>query len=548
MSNFISQVGALQTPGAQQQKISPNIEAMSDDRKWLVLLAVSLITAVEVSNRLSINVLLPDMQGNVAATSDQISWVLTLYNVGFICSMVLSAGTRLILGARRHFLSCIALYSLGAIGCFLSGHSLSLLLASRVMMGFGGGAFLVRLVVVSFAFFPGALGRKPMTYALSILFGAQIVYPTAMGMINDALHWNYAFLIDFPFIAMGTYVVWKYMPPGHIYVIEQNKRFDFRGSALLILSMFALQFALSRGEQDRWFDSTWIASAFGVGIVSFVFFLIWELNPGNDQPVLHLRRILETRSLRASFALVLVLGAIMGTSLFILPQYLRNVQNFSATQTGEFFGLYASGVCVGGLLCLRVLLPRWGGLPTTLFGFSLMAIILVASIEIWTPDTPTYLLALICLMQGFSIGPLWFGVANLAVGQIDLPHVSEGEATYFFVRQFGNSLGVTAAAVLFDRRMTFHSARLLDSANRLNPIVPQFLGAYAGTIAKNGGGGSNPTAGALQIFQGLVVVQARLLTFVDISFCLGILCVIGAVLALVCRGEIKKALHFLHVW
>jgi DHA2 family multidrug resistance protein len=546
MANSDEQLGGVIDSVPQQ--VSANMEALSVKRKWIILLTIGLVTAVEISNRLSINVLLPDMQGNVAANSDEISWVLTLYNVGFICSMALSAGTRRILGARRHFTACMALYSIGAIGCFLSGHSLTLLLISRVIMGFGGGAFIVRFVVVAFAFFPGNSGRRPMTYALFILFGIQIIYPTLMGMINDAFHWNYAFLIDFPFLAIGAYSVWKYMPPGHMYVQETEMHFDYRGASFLIISMFTLQAALSRGEQEMWLQSWWIVACLLISIISAILFLIWELHPRNDQPVLNLRRVLETRSLRASFGLVLVLGAIMGTALFILPQYLRNVQNFSATQTGEFFSTYAAGLFVGGLLVLRVILPRIGGLSTTLFGLFLTAFIFFASLNLWTPDTPTYVLVMICAAQGFAIGPLWFGVANMAIGQIDLPHVSEGEATYFFVRQLGNSFGVSAAAVLFDRRLNFHSARLLDEANRLKPIVPRYLAEFAANIAKNGGAGSAPSAGALQIFQGLIGVQTRLLSFVDISYCLGILSLFGVFLALRSRGKIKKALHFLHVW
>ena len=521
---------------------------VSERRRWVVLLAVALITAVEISNRISVNVILPDMQGNVAANSDQISWVLTLYNAGFICSMALSAGMRRWLGARHHFLTSIALYSTGAVGCFLSAHSLALLLVSRVIMGLGGGAFIVRFVVLSAAFFPGPRSRKPMTWAMLILFGAQIAYPIAMGAIDDAIHWNYAFLIDFPFLLVGTYIIWKYMPPGHLFEVPHEKKFDYRGTVLLVISMFALQSGLSRGEQDLWLESPWITAALGVGVVFLIFFLVWELHPRNDRPVLHLRRVLESNSLRASFGLVMVLGALMGTVLFILPQYLRNVQSFSASQTGIIFGLYSSGLFAGGLLTTRVLLPRFGGLYTALFGFVVLLVGLLVSIDMWTPDIPTLTLAAIMVAQGFAIGPMWFGVANVAVGQIELPRLSEAEATYYFVRQLGNSFGVTFASVLFDRRLTFHSSRLLDTANRLDPTTTRYLTAFARTVAKNAGAGSRPSLGSLQIFQQLVAVQSRLLAFVDISYCLGVLCAVGIVLALLTRADVRKVWHHIHLW
>jgi MFS transporter, DHA2 family, multidrug resistance protein len=531
------------------EKVAATVADVSVRRRWAVLLAVSLVTAVEICNRVSVNVILPDMQGNVAANSDQISWVITLYNSGFISSMALSAGMRRVLGARRHFLVSIALYAVGAVGCFLSAHSLSLLLVSRVVMGFGGGSFLVRYVVLAAAFFPGPSAKRPMTAATIILLGLQLFYPWTMGWMDDRWHWNYAFLIDFPFLLVGTYVIWKYMPPGHLFEREQQKKLDYWGTFLLIASVFALQSVLSRGEQDLWLQSPWIVAGLVIGIICLVLFLLWELHPRNDSPVLHLRQVLDTQSLRASFGLVMVLGALMGTVLFILPQYLRNVQSFSATQTGGIFGCYCAGLFCGGLLSLRIFLPKLGGLYAALLGFSLLLVCYVTSIDLWTPDTPTYVLVLIMFGQGFAIGPMWFSVANLAVGQVALPRLSEAEATYYFVRQMGNSFGVSAASVLFDRRLTLHSSRLLDTANRLDPATARFLRAVGTTVAKNTGGSTHPDWGALQIFQQLVGVQSRLLAFVDISYFLAIVCAVGVFLVLLTREEVRRALHHhIHLW
>ena len=117
MTEHRTQFYVLPTAAPTAEVLSAAVAQVSERRRWFVLLAVALITAVEISNRVSVNVILPDMQGNVAANSDQISWVLTLYNAGFICSMALSAGMRRWFGARHHLLTSIALYFTGAAGC-----------------------------------------------------------------------------------------------------------------------------------------------------------------------------------------------------------------------------------------------------------------------------------------------------------------------------------------------------------------------------------------------------------------------------------------------
>src|SRR5580692_5981099 len=190
------------------------VSHLSYGRRMAMLLTVGMVAAIEISNRLSINVFLPDMQGNVGASSDEISWVITLYNVGYLCSIALAYWMTRVMGTRRHLLLSIAIYATGAMGCVLSTGSLAQLLASRLIMGFGGGAFLVRVVILSGVLFPGKARMAAVTKLYLILAAFEVPYPTVMGWVTDTFHWNYAFLVDFPFLAIGAFLIWKLVPPG----------------------------------------------------------------------------------------------------------------------------------------------------------------------------------------------------------------------------------------------------------------------------------------------------------------------------------------------
>src|SRR6202453_5336119 len=163
------------------QDFSKSLAKVSQSRRLIILFSVGLVPAIEVSNRLSINVLLPDLQGNVAANPDEISWVVTLYNLGYLCSMTLSSWMTRVVGARKHLLYSIGLYSIGALGCFLSPHNLQSLLAARLIMGFGGGAFLVRAVILAGMMFPGKARIAAVTWLYAVLFVFQVTYPIAIG-------------------------------------------------------------------------------------------------------------------------------------------------------------------------------------------------------------------------------------------------------------------------------------------------------------------------------------------------------------------------------
>jgi EmrB/QacA subfamily drug resistance transporter len=524
--------------------ISRSLSTLSLRHKMAILLSLGIATGVEISNRLSINVLLPDMQGNVAADSDQISWVIILYNLGFLCSIALSVWMTRVLGARRHLLYSIALYAIGATGCFFSAHSLELLLVSRLIMGFGGGAFLVRAVILAGLMFSGTQRVMAVTRLYFVFGFFEIFYPPSIGWIDDRFHWNYAFLLDFPFLAIAAFLIAKLIPRGYLFRRKVEK-VDLWGGGLLIVALSCLQVGTSRGERDLWFESSWIATSLIVALACFIAFLWWDSRPQNISPVLHLHVIWQNADLRTSLSVVLIVGAIQGAGLYVLPQYLRFVQDYSATQTGGFVAMYTLGLIVGLLLALRLVIPRFGPVRTIQIGLVLMIVTCGALVYIWTPTTPTATLAPAIFFQGLSLGFALLGATRIATGSAALPDLNDISTMYFFLRQLGNTFGVTAATVLFDRRMTLHSSRLLDVANRLDPTVTSTLRQYANLIHRNAGGNSNPALGALQIFEANVVTQSRLLSYVDIYFGLAVLAAVALILIVV--KKIKHApgpVHF----
>src|ERR1700691_623774 len=78
------------------------LSTMSYGRRMAMLLTVGMVAAIEISNRISINVFLPDMQGNAGASSDEISWVIILYNVGCLCAIALTYLMTRVIGSKRH--------------------------------------------------------------------------------------------------------------------------------------------------------------------------------------------------------------------------------------------------------------------------------------------------------------------------------------------------------------------------------------------------------------------------------------------------------------
>src|SRR5580658_5762308 len=124
--------------------------------------------------------------------------------------------------------------------------------------------------------------------------------------------------------------------------------------------------------------------------------------------------------------------------------------------------------------------------------------------------------------------------------------LNEVSTSYFFVRQLGNTFGVTAATVMFDHRQTLHSSRLVDVANRLDPTLQSTLSQYSSLIARDGGAASNPALGAVQIFQSNVITESRLLSYIDIYFGFAVLSVVVLCLIIVLRPKHVSSPVFPH--
>src|SRR6202522_2653875 len=515
----------------EEQFFNSRIANLSQRRRLAVLLTVGMIAAIEISNRLSINVFLPDMQGNVGASSDEISWVIILYNVGYLCSIAMASWMTRVIGTRRHLLLSMAIYATGAMGCVLSTGSLARLLTSRLIMGFGGGAFLVRVVILAGLLFPGKTKMAAVTRLYLVLAVFEVPYPVVMGWITDTFHWNYAFLVDFPFLAIGAFLVWKLVPPGLLFRREEGSRVDLWGALLLIASLACLETALSRGEQDLWLQSAWIATALIAAVIFFIAFLWWDYRPANRSPVLHLRLVVRNANLRTFFLVILIVGAFFGAGLYVVPQYLRSVQDYSALQAGGFISMYTLGLGLGLQYALHLLLPRLGAIRTLFGGLLILVAAYGVICYLWTPTTPTTILAPMLFLQGFCIGPVILAAGNVVSANAPIAEVNDISTTYFFVR-----------------RMTLHSSRLLDVSNRLDPTTTTTLAQYANLIHRHGRPNSVPGAGALQLFQGNVITQARLFSYIDVSFGLAVIGVVALISIAVSRIKIKGGpIHF-HPW
>jgi MFS transporter, DHA2 family, multidrug resistance protein len=498
--------------------------------KWMITLGLSIASFVELGARTAVNIILVDMKGNVAASQDQISWVVVVYLAAFLAVLPLSGWLASRFGHRNYMVGSLLLYAAGALGCFFS-ETLAELLAARAVMGAGGAGFLVRSLITLFRLHEGRR-RLPtlITFATFVAFSRALV-PVVFGVVTDSGRWNLAFLTLVPVALLAAAILYLFIP-DHFALGPKPPPTDFLSTTLAIVGLVALQIAVSRGEQDMWLQSSLIRCMFAVCVVCLGVFVWWDTRLDNANPVLNLRLLLTEPTLALGVGLAFILGALLAAGLYVLPQYLRGIQDYSASQTSLFFCVDALGVYLG-IVCAAISRSKVNLRLIVLVGLAIAACANLLFVYELVTNTPAYKLCGILLLHGFSLGILLPGVTNLLLGRTSFRFIHFGMTIYFFFRQLGSAIGVAATVALIDIRETLHSSRLLDTANRLSPSVDNTVRRLTLLLHGRNLPSNVAAAGAYQLFRGNVVQQTTLLSFIDVFWCFALLAMAGILLVLI---------------
>ncbi|MFI5106661.1 MAG: MFS transporter, partial [Terriglobales bacterium] len=105
---------------------------------WIIALTVTLATFMEVLDTSVANVALPHIAGSLSAGQDESTWVLTSYLVSNAIILPMSGWLSNLIGRKRFYMSCVALFTISSFLCGLAP-SLGMLIFFRVLQGVGGG-------------------------------------------------------------------------------------------------------------------------------------------------------------------------------------------------------------------------------------------------------------------------------------------------------------------------------------------------------------------------------------------------------------------------
>jgi DHA2 family multidrug resistance protein len=415
---------------------------------------------MEVLDTSIANVALPHIAGDLGASNDESTWVLTSYLVANAIVLPISGWLVGIFGRKRFFMTCITIFTISSLLCGIAP-SLGMLLFSRILQGAGGGGLQpMAQAILADTFPPRQRGLAFSLYGITAIF-APSIGPTLGGWITDNYSWRWIFYINMPVGILALALVYKLVQdPGYLSRARGLvAKVDYIGFALLALGVGALQIMLDKGQEDDWFQSNFILSLSITAIICLTALVIYEWF--YKEPIVDVR-LFRNFNFATSCLMMFMVGGVSFASTVLMPQFLQTLMGYTAQTAGMVMS-------AGGFLLLAVM-PIVGRLTGKFqsryliaFGWMTLAMGMYLStkridLEI-SFSSATWLRIAQYVPLGFIFVP-----ASLAA-YIGLPKEKSNAIAGLvnFVRNIGSSVGTSIVTTIIARRSQFHQESLAGS-------------------------------------------------------------------------------------
>lgn len=326
-------------------RAAPEAAGCAAHAKPWVLAATILGSSMAFIDASVVNVALPRIQSELAASLESAQWVANAYMLMLGALMLVggAAGDRF--GRRRIFALGVALFTAASIACGMASGA-ALLVAARAVQGVGGALLVPNSLAIISAAFPSeergrAIGTWAGYSALTTALG-----PILGGWLVDALSWRAIFFVNVPVALATLWITFQHVPESRDEAVEGG--IDWSGGALAAIGLSALAYGLTAASDRGWRDAT-ILGALAAGALLLALFVWAEARV--SAPMMPLR-LFRSRAFGGANAITLLLYFALGGAFFFLPFNLIRIQGYSATGAGAAFLPFT--LIMGGL-------SRWSG-------------------------------------------------------------------------------------------------------------------------------------------------------------------------------------------
>jgi MFS transporter, DHA2 family, multidrug resistance protein len=491
---------------------------------------------MEVLDTSIANVALPHIAGDLGASNDESTWVLTSYLVSNAIVLPISGWFVSLLGRKRFFLLCILIFTISSLLCGIAP-SLGILLLARILQGAGGGGLQpMAQAILADTFPPEKRGVAFSVYAITAII-APAIGPTLGGWITDNYTWRWIFYINLPVGLLALFLVYRLIDdPSYLRGTGKSLRVDYIGFALLTVGVGALQILLDRGQEDDWFASNFILILAVVAAVCLVALVIYEWF--QEHPIVDVRLFRHLNFATAGMIMFMV-GALSFASTVLMPQFLQTLLGYTAQKAGLVLSVAA--------VFLLIELPIVGQLTTKIqaryliaTGYFLLACAMYFSTQRLSLSLSIGEATWLRILQYTPLGLIFIPATSAAYNGIAPEKNNAVAGLVNFMRNIGSSVGTSVVTTILTRRGQFHQQRLTSHTTPFDATLRNAIDHTTQELMRAGMSAYDAQRQALARIYGMVKAQASTLGYIDTYF---VLSVAAAIMFLLSFTLAKSDLH-----
>lgn len=507
---------------------------MSPLKRNLLIITVLLAAVMELIDATIVNVALSYMSGNLGATIEDTSWVVTSYSIANVIIIPITSFLTANLGRRNYYVGSIVLFTVCSVMCGLS-RDIWTLVFFRFMQGLGGGALLSVSQAVIFEQFPKAKqATAGAIFGIGVFLGPTIG-PTLGGYIIDHSSWPWIFFVNIPVGIVA--VISCYLLLTEPTIKPQKRRIDWTGIGLLAVGIGTLQTVLERGETDDWFSAAYILAFTIISIICLTAFVIWELNILNPVVDLH---VLKSKTLSIAAILTFITGVGLYTSIFLTPIIAQRLLGYTPLQTGLMM-LPGSILAVIALVFSGRAMQR-GLKPVVIVATGFISFIYfnwhMAHMDL---DASAGYISNTLIFRAVGMAFLAVPLTTLAVSTLEPKDIPQGAALNNMMRQLGGSFGISIIDTYYERRTAVHRTDLVSHITAGNPLVTERINRATTYFMSKGSTFLDAHAKALGQLNATVVKQTSIMSYLDSFYLLGLCFILTMPLLLFVRTKSQGA-------
>ena len=492
---------------------------------WIIAIAVILPTFIEVLDTTVVSVALNTIAGNLGSTVSQATWIQTGYLISNAIVLPATAWFSAMFGRKRFLLACIGIFTLASFACG-AAPNLGCLIFASIVQGAGGGALQpISQAILMESFPPNKRGAAMAAYVLGVVL-APVLGPVLGGWLTENYSWRWIFYINIPCGLAAMWMVQRFIfDPEYIRNLKPG-RIDAFGFVVLGIWLGTMQTVLNKGQDEDWFNSSYICWLSVISVVAFVAFIVRQFK--TREPLADLRVFADRNFLCASVLVSIV---------FLLLYGIMNLQPLMA-QGLMGYTAYASGLAqasrgVGLVFFTPVVGLLIGKVDNRLLIGPGMLLVAAAALMDgnFNLDMSNHDFFWPNFIQGMGMALTMVPLMTVALATITNQQMGNATGLYALVRNLAGSIGIAMAIAMQARGALRHQVYL---TSHLTPYDQPFQNAMqAGpAVLAHSMGIAQAEPGTLGVIYQSLILHSNMLGFVDEFRWLAAVCLLAAPLVL----------------